>query len=82
MPKADIEAGSAISIRDVSKCHLIYDRPEDRLKQILVPRIQRLIGASESRFHSEFWALRDVSVRVDVGETIGIVGRNGAGKSK
>jgi lipopolysaccharide transport system ATP-binding protein len=65
----------------VSKCHLIYDRPEDRLKQILIPRIQRLCGASPSRFYKEFWALRDVSVQVDVGETIGIIGRNGAGKS-
>ncbi len=29
----------------------------------------------------ELWALRDVDLRVDDGETIGILGRNGAGKS-
>src|SRR6185503_633446 len=28
-----------------------------------------------------FWALRDVTFRVDNGEAIGIIGRNGAGKS-
>ena len=30
---------------------------------------------------SEFWALRDVNLRMDKGERVGIVGHNGAGKS-
>ena len=29
----------------------------------------------------EFWALNDVSFRVQQGETVGVIGRNGAGKS-
>lgn len=79
--QADIRAETAISLCNVSKCHLIYARPEDRLKQIIIPRIQRFCGASQTQFYKEFWALRDVSVHVRVGETIGIIGRNGAGKS-
>jgi ABC-type polysaccharide/polyol phosphate transport system ATPase subunit len=31
--------------------------------------------------HSEFWALRDVTLQVYRGEVLGVVGRNGAGKS-
>jgi lipopolysaccharide transport system ATP-binding protein len=71
----------AIRVRDVSKCYQIYDRPEDRLKQSLLPRLQRLLGRPESRYYREFWALRDVSFDVHKGETLGVIGRNGSGKS-
>jgi lipopolysaccharide transport system ATP-binding protein len=34
-----------------------------------------------TRHREEFWALRDISLKVNQGEVIGIIGRNGAGKS-
>jgi lipopolysaccharide transport system ATP-binding protein len=71
----------AIAIAGVSKCHLIFERPEDRLKQILLPRIQRLLGARQQQYFKEFWALKEVSLAIAKGETVGIIGRNGAGKS-
>lgn len=72
---------ASIEVRGLSKSYLVYARPQDRLKQSLVPRLQRALGRSPSRFYSEFWALQDVSFDVMRGETIGIIGRNGSGKS-
>lgn len=61
-----------ISLRNVSKCFNRYDKPVDRLKEIILP----------NRNHSQkFWALRDISFKVRRGETMGIIGRNGSGKS-
>lgn len=62
-----------IKVRNISKSYHIYERPEDRLKQMLA-RGRRVYGR-------EFWALRDVSLEVRRGETVGIIGRNGSGKS-
>jgi lipopolysaccharide transport system ATP-binding protein len=71
----------AIRVADLGKCYQIYDRPQDRLKQSLVPRLRRLLGQAEPTYFREFWALRDVSFQVRKGETVGIIGRNGSGKS-
>lgn len=71
----------AIKVSDLSKCYLIYDKPQDRLKQYVVPRMQRALGLSPRTYYREFWALRNVSFEVPRGETVGIIGRNGSGKS-
>lgn len=71
----------AIEIQGLSKCYQIYDRPQDRLKQSVVPRLRQLFGRPTPSYFKEFWALRDVSLQVRKGETVGIVGRNGSGKS-
>ena len=71
----------AIDIQNASKCYTIYDRPQDRLKQSLVPRLERLIGRPTTQYYREFRALNDISFQVKKGETVGIIGRNGSGKS-
>jgi len=71
----------AIRVTDLSKCYHIYDRPGDRLKQSIVPRLQRLVGRQPKSYFREFWALKNVSFEIKKGETVGIIGRNGSGKS-
>jgi lipopolysaccharide transport system ATP-binding protein len=62
----------AISLTNISKCFKRYDRPIDRLKEVLLP----------SKNHADdFWALRDINLEIPKGQSIGIVGRNGSGKS-
>lgn len=71
----------AIRISNLGKCYQIYDKPNDRLKASIYPRIQRLIGKQPKQYSREFWALKDISFEVKKGETVGIIGRNGCGKS-
>lgn len=62
-----------IQTRKLGKAYQIYERPEDRLKQMFC--------LGRKKFYHEFWALRDIDLDVHRGETLGIVGSNGAGKS-
>jgi len=71
MSKTEME--QAISVSHVSKCYNIYDKPRDRLLQML--------HRGRRKLYREFWALNDISFSVARGETVGIVGRNGSGKS-
>ncbi|MDD2919835.1 ABC transporter ATP-binding protein [Rhodoferax sp.] len=71
----------AIRVHNLSKRFEIYGAPRDRLKQFVLPPLQRLAGRRAGHYFSEFWALQDVSFEVKKGEAIGIIGRNGSGKS-
>lgn len=70
-----------IRVHNLSKCYQIYEKPSDRLRQFVLPKIRQLLGFRDKQYYKEFWALKNVSFDVHLGETVGIIGRNGAGKS-
>lgn len=63
----------AIEVQDLSKIYRIYDRPADRLKQLLWP--------GQKTWGREFRAVEALSFTLPRGMVLGLVGRNGAGKS-
>ncbi|MDO5551347.1 MAG: ABC transporter ATP-binding protein [Lachnospiraceae bacterium] len=63
----------AISVQDVTKIYRLYDKPIDRLKESL--------SLTHKEFHRDFFALSGISFTVEKGQTVGIIGTNGSGKS-
>lgn len=63
----------AIRLEHITKIYKLYTRNRDRLKDSL--------GLTKKKCYSEHYALKDVSMTIRQGETVGIIGVNGSGKS-
>ena len=63
----------AISVKNLTILYKLYDKPIDRLKETL--------SITKKKYHREHYALRDISFDVKKGESVGIIGTNGSGKS-
>ena len=61
----------AIQVKHLDKMYKLYNKPSDRLKEALGFKVPV----------REHYALRDVNFEVKRGETVGIIGTNGSGKS-
>ena len=69
----DKDKNIAIRVDNVSKIYRLYNKPSDRLKEAL--------GFTKEKKYREHKALDQVSFDVHRGETVGIIGTNGSGKS-
>ncbi len=63
----------AISVSHISKMYKLYDKPSDRFREAM--------GFSRKVRYKEHFALNNVSFNIRRGETVGIIGTNGSGKS-
>jgi len=63
----------AIKVENLNKVYKLYNRPVDRLKDSL--------GLTKKKCYKEHYALNNVNVEIKKGETVGIIGTNGSGKS-
>ena len=72
-PMTENHSACAIQVKDVTKIYKLYDKPIDRLKESLHP--------GHKEYHRKFYALDKISFDVKKGETVGIIGTNGSGKS-
>ena len=62
-----------IQVRNLDKMYKLYEKPSDRLKESL--------GLTRKKCYREHYALHDINFEVEQGETVGIIGTNGSGKS-
>lgn len=63
----------AIQVKNLDKVYKLYDKPSDRMKEAL--------GLSKKKKYKEHHALDQVNLTIYQGETVGIIGTNGSGKS-
>ena len=66
------DSGYAVELDKVSKMYRIFENPSDRLKYIFTKK---------EKYYKEFWALNELTFRINKGESIGLIGKNGSGKS-
>src|SRR4051794_22949588 len=77
-PSPPPPAGPLIELRDVSLRFVNYSDKAYSLKRAVLDLVLRRESPVPV---SEFWALKDINLRIDRGERVGIIGGNGAGKS-
>jgi lipopolysaccharide transport system ATP-binding protein len=77
----------AISVENLGKRYDVgrMHDPNDGLRHVIESAFRSPLAAFKKKLHAkrtkDFWALRGVSLQIQRGEVVGIIGGNGAGKS-
>lgn len=61
----------SVEAENISKCYKMYSGPKQKLLDLILPK-----GAGK-----DFYALKDISFKVNKGDVVGLIGLNGSGKS-
>jgi lipopolysaccharide transport system ATP-binding protein len=78
-----------IEVEGITKVYHLWESPSARLKHAVISRladvmpekVRQTLQAKNARYRADFSALRDFSLRVERGQSVGIIGKNGSGKS-
>jgi ABC-type polysaccharide/polyol phosphate transport system ATPase subunit len=73
------ERGSRVSLHNISLRFIKYGDKKAKFKEAMLSRLFSVSGTI--RPDEEFWALKNISLEVQTGQRLGIIGANGAGKS-
>lgn len=63
----------AVCGKNITKVYKLYEKPSDRMKEAL--------GLTREKKYKEHYALKGIDLTIYQGETVGIIGTNGSGKS-
>ena len=64
---------NAIELKGVSKIYKLYNNKKERLKETF--------SLTKKKYHQDFYALKNINLKIKKGGIIGFLGKNGAGKS-
>ena len=68
-----------LNLKSISKYYRIFDKPQDRFKAAIASRFN--LKSKQNIYYKKYWALKNINLKVEAGESLGIIGKNGSGKS-